>query len=320
MLNRQRRDLVRNSRGKTWQPLGSGVQDTLARPVRKGRRLRLMALFLILAAAALSAFLVEFGKPKRDSGQNLFNPAPILDHQACQLQAKLGEAAPEMVEIPEGEYDVTRLSLSPQVKGFLNAVGLARILVKKPYFMQSRATSQDEFAGYVAHVQSMPDGEEKNRLLVQIGIHWQGAPLRPSAQPTFFGRLFGREKVIPVESISQEAARGYAEWLSDRSGCQLYLPSREEWAAAVMFLHGDSFGGRGPPPRVEAVRRDLLRGVREWSRSPCPGGFYLTGGDEKTGGDVNRLGVEADRGLCMPAMVSIAGFRLVTKSNAATSR
>ncbi|MBF0424727.1 MAG: SUMF1/EgtB/PvdO family nonheme iron enzyme [Magnetococcales bacterium] len=279
----------------------------LEHPLRRERRRRrlLLALFLTLAfGLGVGGYLLN----RRNPGVIPTNPV-VAEQQACQLHDGKGAYAPEMVEVPDGEYDLSRLAPASRARIPLTATDLSRILVKKPFLIQLRAVSREAFARYVAHVRGLPEGEEKGRLLIRIGMHWQQSSDTAAANTIFPGSLFGNRQETPLQSISWEAAQGYAEWMSDRSGCSYHLPSREEWAAAVMYLHGGVPSGRPGVPAALAGRHDIPLATREWTRSACTGGYYLAGGEG------SRSGVGSDAGYCMPAMVSIAGFRLVLRRN-----
>ncbi|MBF0154008.1 MAG: SUMF1/EgtB/PvdO family nonheme iron enzyme [Magnetococcales bacterium] len=307
MLKKPTRGNGRRVSQKPLPPMERGHPDGAVRSGRRRRRL-LVLLFLTLFLGMGMARYLGNG---RDPGPPSAGQTPP-GAQACQLHDKEGSSAPEMIEIPDGEYNLARSSLAPHVQASLVAADLSRILVKKPYLIQVHAVSQEEFARYEAHVQALAEGEEKNRLLVQIGMHWKKVSTEVAEKPKLISALFGGKTRTPLQSISWEAAQGYAEWMGGRSGCPYHLPSREEWAAALMYLHGEL-----QPKRQDvagAGRYDLLLGVREWTRSPCAGGYFLAGGDAA------RTGEGMIAGQCMPAMVSIAGFRMVLKRNGVPDR
>ncbi|MEO5370086.1 MAG: SUMF1/EgtB/PvdO family nonheme iron enzyme [Magnetococcus sp. DMHC-1] len=285
----------------------------MAHPVRQGRRKRRLILLLFLAVF-LGIGLARYRGPERTPKETIPSRS-TADWQTCLTPGKGDQPKPEMIEIPDGEYNMGRLSPSSTIQTLLVAADLTRILVKKPYFIQKRTVTQEEFALYVATVKTLPDGEEKSRLMIQIGLHWQKPTSAPSDHSFLTGRLFGSKTETPLQTVSWEAAQGYAEWISNRSGCKFHLPSREEWAAALMYLHESPMQEEAGVPNADAVRHNLLRGVQEWTRSPCSGGYYLAGGDatRQTNDGTGGWG-------CMPAMVSIAGFRLVLKINAPTDR
>ncbi|MEO5339639.1 MAG: SUMF1/EgtB/PvdO family nonheme iron enzyme [Magnetococcus sp. MYC-9] len=167
---------------------------------------------------------------------------------------------------------------------------LDTIQVETAFLMQEQPVSQALFKEYAESIARMPTGEEKERLLSRLGQFWSR----------------GENTAPAVKGISLEAATDFSHWLSQQTGCSYEVPSREEWAAAVIHLYNSGSPLPKPSDSFDAnPLRSLLQGGGEWTRSPCPLGFYLVGGED--------WGVEAQdsQPSCMPALFSVAGFRVV---------
>ncbi|MBF0622190.1 MAG: SUMF1/EgtB/PvdO family nonheme iron enzyme [Magnetococcales bacterium] len=198
---------------------------------------------------------------------------------ACQPES-LRETQVELFMIPAGRYDLSGLDSASDPALFLQAHRLNYIDIDTPFVIQKDEVSSKQFKKYVDHVQSLPDSPDKNDLLMRIGLHWNRNDANSKS----------------VRGISWEAASDYATWLSELTGCAFALPSRLQWGATVIYSQGVAEDER--PEK-------LLRGVPEWSSSPCDNGYYLIGEDDWVAVSVTS------RETCMPAMISVAGFRLV---------
>ncbi|MBF0623931.1 MAG: SUMF1/EgtB/PvdO family nonheme iron enzyme [Magnetococcales bacterium] len=269
-------------------------------PQRRKHPLRILLLALLAGAGYGMWSLFRQSSPTVDG----VVPPALAAWRSCLVQEGKNDPWPELVEVPAAEYRLVKIAGGELLTPFLHSQGLSRILVRKAFLIQTREVSRMEFKRYVDAVDAMPGGEVKDQLKLQIGIHWNSEGTASPGGTSSGGRLEGGE-TQPVQGISQEAAQGYATWLSNRTGCKYRLPSREEWAAAVMhrFILAD------PPPKPgfpdHPLLHNLLLGIREWSRSQCPGGFHLLGAED---------GLESPpqgEAVCMPGMVSFSGFRVV---------
>ncbi|MBF0369209.1 MAG: SUMF1/EgtB/PvdO family nonheme iron enzyme [Magnetococcales bacterium] len=206
-----------------------------------------------------------------------------LPWKSCLLLDDDGSAYPDLTQIPAGELAISgdhANGLSP----YLKPHGLERVHTETPFLIQRHEVTREQFKRYVDFVGRLPDGSQKSERLLRIGRQWQGHDT-------------GSQN---VSGVSWEGAWDYTDWLSQQTGCEYRLPSREEWGAAVIHHFNDnpSMGRNTPLDR-------LLRGVREWSRSSCPSGYYLLGEDDWTAmPNVGQL-------VCMPQSLAVAGFRVV---------
>jgi len=151
----------------------------------------------------------------------------------------------------------------------------------------------------------------------------------------------------PVAGVPWWAAKGYADWLSKKTGCPLTLPTYNQWVAAtVSHANPDNavirdkqqFLGLKPQQRTDEGEiqasddifgiitneeteensggvLDLLGNLREWSidnrgQEECPDDsfHYILGEDYKTWRD-NIAGAP----LCEMGMSDMVGFRLVLR-------
>ncbi|MBF0628594.1 MAG: SUMF1/EgtB/PvdO family nonheme iron enzyme [Magnetococcales bacterium] len=212
---------------------------------------------------------------------------------ACLTQWPDGTLYPDLLPVPSGEY---RLHANAQeLKPFLAPHGLSRIQIKEPFLIEKHEVSLKAFRRYVAHVEQQTQGAERERLKAHIGLHWNKDEAENAA----------------VKGISWEGASDYTEWLGRQTGCAYGLPTREQWGAAALLLDGArETTSKAGILSAESLKR-LLWGVREWSATPCAGGYYLVGED-----DFVPL-PEVRSATCMPAMLSVAGFRVVIQAMAA---
>ncbi|KHD08958.1 hypothetical protein PN36_26070 [Candidatus Thiomargarita nelsonii] len=153
----------------------------------------------------------------------------------------------------------------------------------------------------------------------------------------------------PVAGVPWWAAKGYADWLSKKTGCPLTLPTYNQWiAATVSHANPDNavirdkqqFLGLKPQQRTDDGKKqasndlfqqllsdeteenaggvlDLLGNLREWSidnrgQEECPDDsfHYILGEDYKTWRD-NIAGAP----ICEMGMSDMVGFRLVLREN-----
>ncbi|MBF0159496.1 MAG: SUMF1/EgtB/PvdO family nonheme iron enzyme, partial [Magnetococcales bacterium] len=217
-------------------------------------------------------------------------PVPIGATQAVPWQKCLiktsAAARPQLMAIDKGDYGPKNLKKeagTTETALFLKAMALERVTIKEPFLIQTHEVTQTEFQEFVQAVQQWPDGPDKQEIQLHIGLASRWLQIDP-AQPQ-------------LRSVSWEAAQDYVLWLNRTTGCTYHLPSREQWAAAVMATHGKT--------AERATWHSLLRGVREWSITRCPGGYALLGEEESV--STSDIG----RSSCMPAMIPMAGFRVV---------
>ena len=124
---------------------------------------------------------------------------------------------------------------------------------------------------------------------------------------------------MPVASIPWEAADGYAKWLSEKTGCLLALPTRNQWKAAVIqYAKPEEANVRKrDKPKLQqrdeklAAVVDLLGNLREWSQEKCSeNNHYTLGEDYKT----FQKYIEG-KPICLSDKLDTIGFRLVLQEN-----
>ncbi|MEG3638528.1 SUMF1/EgtB/PvdO family nonheme iron enzyme [Magnetococcus sp. PR-3] len=301
-----------------------GVRPAMARRIQKeapakesrwgGMRLMVGSILFIVAMAAGLTLLRQDG-PKTTEQAQLPSPSPSADNRQGRPQAKAvviqkGPVShcgtPEwkfkrktMMVIPSGAHRITGVESSHEAVRVLKAQSLDSVNLESEVWMMPLEVSIQQFKRYVDYVQKMKDRAARQSKLDQIGLLWNRTD--PKAK---VGGVYARGENQPVRGVAHDTAAAYAQWMADQSGCRVRLPTREEWAAAVM----DRFNALAQvnnPAEDELRLESLLRGVREWSGSSCAMGYHLLGQDDWTG--VQHMGGT----VCMPASLSVAGFRLI---------
>nr|CRH04239.1 Conserved protein of unknown function [Candidatus Magnetococcus massalia] len=201
--------------------------------------------------------------------------------------------------LAKGHHTLLDKDAGHEASRVLNALKLNRTKLESGVWMAAGEVTIDQFRNYVDAVRAQPEGPAKDAELAQIGVLWDRTD--PKAKS---GGLYARAAIQPVRGVSHEAAMAFAAWYGEKNGCALRLPTREEWAAAVI----NRFNGWNSNDKDKTIKYQmdsLMRGVREWSLSSCSLGYYLLGQDDWTG--VQHVAAP----VCMPASLSVAGFRLV---------
>ncbi|MBF0358121.1 MAG: SUMF1/EgtB/PvdO family nonheme iron enzyme [Magnetococcales bacterium] len=210
-------------------------------------------------------------------------PVVPITWQSCLVEQDDGSTYPVMEEVPAGVYALP-VSL---VGGGPGQIVSAEIT--SPFLVQKEEVKLREFKKYADYVMDLPDSADKERLLVRLGVSWKKGDKGSSA----------------VNAVSWEGARDYAHWLGQRTGCSYDIPSYDEWLATVSFLQSRDKSELNGAIAPSGPLKNLLWGVREWSRTWCASGYYLLGRDDLT------TNSHEDSAVCMPPMFSVAGFRLV---------
>ncbi|ABK45606.1 hypothetical protein Mmc1_3116 [Magnetococcus marinus MC-1] len=205
----------------------------------------------------------------------------------------------EMMVIPAGAHRITGVESNHEAVRVLRAQSLDSVHLEQEVWMMPQEISIQQFKNYVDYVQKIKDPALRQSKLDQIGLLWNRTDPKAKVKG-----VYAQGENQPVRGIAHDTATAYAQWAAESSGCRVRLPTREEWAASVM----DRFNALAQvenPVQDEQRLESLLRGVREWSDSSCSMGYHLLGQDDWTG--VQHLGGT----VCMPASLSVAGFRLV---------
>ncbi len=207
--------------------------------------------------------------------------------QACLESQEGGVLYPSLIEIPAGNYNLP-MDASP-LTPFLQFYRKPHFVLEKSFLVQSREVDQEQFRRYADEVERLQDFNEKQRLRLRMGEHWGHSDVQDSL----------------VRHISWEGAMDYAQWFSKKTGCDYRLPYREEWAVAAIYLNSLGKSVIDGSIDAEGVVKSILFGTREWSQSPCPDGYHILGGDDWVATADDR------KEICMPAILAMAGFRLV---------
>ncbi|MGN7612267.1 formylglycine-generating enzyme family protein [Magnetococcales bacterium HHB-1] len=226
-------------------------------------------------------------------------PSPkIATVQAPQKQTKKTEVCqinldntpfPKMLMVPKGRYETPELSAFKDLLPFLRPHNLHTVTIKKHFFIQTQETTKAQFRHYVQSINQLSDQTLKNERRIRLGLHWHKE---------------GGENQA-VRGLSWEAVQDFIQWLNQKTRCHYKLPSREEWAAATIhFFQRYRTRSQAERPPKDLVRT-LLRGEREWTRSPCESGYHLVGEEEWIAAP--HIGKKT----CMSRMISIASFRLI---------
>ncbi|MBF0125908.1 MAG: SUMF1/EgtB/PvdO family nonheme iron enzyme [Magnetococcales bacterium] len=274
---------------RNFQRTQGAIRKPVSAPTREVKRRNPLIAYKKPLALGAGALLLAGGVGLLIT---LFKPTPAvtLPWQACLTKWPDGTLYPDLFPVPTGEYQLS--NIYQELKPFLAPHGLQKIAIKEPFLMEKREVSIKAFRRYVAFVDHMEQGAEKERLKSRIGLHWN----RDDSETT------------SVKGISWEAAWDYTDWLGQQTGCAYTLPSREQWGAAAILLNGAQKSTDLARYVNEESLKMLLWGAREWTSSACAGGYYLVGED-----DLVPL-PEVRSATCMPAMLSVAGFRVAIKA------
>lgn len=221
-------------------------------------------------------------------------PATNLPWQACLTKWQDGTQYPDLLPVSTGSYALS--AASQELKPFLAPHELEKIVIKDPFLIEKHEVSVKAFRRYVAFVEHLDPSQEKERLQSRIGLQWNKEDSDTS----------------PVKGVSWDVAWDYTDWLGQQTGCAYTLPSREQWGATVLLLDGAQNSSSKAKHLNEESLKTLIWGVREWTSSPCTGGYYLAGEDEFVPLP------EVRSATCMPAMLSVGGFRVAIKATAST--
>jgi formylglycine-generating enzyme required for sulfatase activity len=149
--------------------------------------------------------------------------------------------------------------------------------------MMSREVTIGEFSYYFEQLTQ----EQKENL----GENWRIDEI---------GRLF--PQTWPVSFLPWWAVSGYAAWMSDLTGYQLDLPTKQEWKAALWY--NNQLRKMSSTEKKEI--KNLLSGPWEWMKDTCPLGHIVMGVKGQT---TNLQWTDPSR--CDTTPVRALGFRLV---------
>lgn len=165
-----------------------------------------------------------------------------LEREAAQMDCTVEGAPGRWARVAPGQYELGKLRGGEEFRTKIVArvPELAnRVVVPKEYCIQTTRVSAREFGVYYDSL-----GEaDRARVVREMG------------DPAFL-----RDGNDAIKGISLEAARGYAAWLSKKTGRTYRLPSPAEWLAG--YLATASTDGAALASFLEYNRRD-------WSTATC---------------------------------------------------
>ncbi len=274
--------------GAVRKPIKEPPQQTADK--RESRRSTQKPLLLIgggvLILAGVSGWLFTSSKEQQ--------PIANIPWKSCLTKWQDGTLYPDLLPVPTGKYQLS--SKAQELKPFLVPHGLKKVTIDTPFLIEKHEVTIKAFRQYVNFIDQLDSSAEKERLQARIGLQWNKSDIETSS----------------VKGVSWEGAWDFADWLGQQTGCAYSLPSREQWGAAVILLNDSHDNSNKARILTDASLKSLLWGVREWSASPCTGGYYLLGED-----DLVPL-PEIRSATCMPAMLSVAGFRVAIKAATST--
>lgn len=203
----------------------------------------------------------------------------------------------EMVSVPKREYRIEKENshLTPYLH-FLNEG--ESITIDKLFCIQKGEVTVGEFQHYIKSL-NYP-------TMQQLGL------------TTWKKNHEGQSDDYPAFSISWEAAMGYIEWMNRHPSCKLQLPSRNQWAAAVIHYAESQSLQQGDTLQMVhktlAEPEYLLGNLREWSEDSCANGHFLLGEDYLTRAE--DIGKDAfSKNPCgrNDQALQTFGFRLITQ-------
>ncbi|MBF0429401.1 MAG: SUMF1/EgtB/PvdO family nonheme iron enzyme [Magnetococcales bacterium] len=284
-LNNNRNNFRRTS-GATRKP----VEESKPEGVKRRQWIEFKKPILIGGAMLVVMGAVAWFIHTSEKSPTLDTTTTSLPWQSCLTKWPDGTLYPDLLPVPTGEYLLP--SAAGELKSFLTPHGLNKIAIKAPFLIEKSEVTNKAFRQYVTFVDHLEAGVTKERLKSHIGLHWNK----------------DESETSPIKGLSWDAAWDYADWLGQRTGCAYTLPSREQWGATVLLLNDSQKSTKKEHLMANESLRQLLWGVREWTSSPCTGGYYLVGED-----DLVPL-PEVRSATCMPALLSVAGFRVAIKA------
>ncbi len=165
-----------------------------------------------------------------------------LERQAAQMDCTVEGAPGTWVRVAPGQYAPGKLQAGADFRTRIVArvpEVAGRIVVPQEYCIQSTRVSGRDFGIYL---ESLAEAD-RERLLKEFG------------DPALV-----RVGNAPISGISQDAARGYAAWLSKKTGRTYRLPTPAEWLAG--YLATASTDRTALASFLEYERRD-------WSTTVC---------------------------------------------------
>ncbi len=282
---------VRSRRNAAPSTAGSARRRLLIRGgLALSALLLLLALFIVLPmpdGSGIRQWWSQLGSYVQKQSKERANGQTCLPAEQ-QKQLSQQQMDFSLAPIPVGSYNLP--TPTSGLYPFMHFHHLETIVIDDPVAIQEQPVTRTLFKQYADFIENQPPGEEKERLLSHLGLSWnQGEAGSPA-----------------VKGVSLEAALDFSQWLSQKTGCVYEIPSREEWAAAI--IHGYNSGVPLPNPTDSfdsTPLKSLLQGGSEWTRSSCAVGNYLVG--EEDWGTESK----GSQPICMPGLFAVAGFRVV---------
>lgn len=188
----------------------------------------------------------------------------IIAQYCCQKVCTLEDHI-KMALVPKGTYILEQY---PYVRSYIIGVGKKKIVIKKDFFIQTGEVTVDEFKRFVN------SGWLSDEQLKRLGTSWKNGKDE-------YGKPYCND--CPVSNVPWLIAEQYAQWMSEQTGCQLLLPTKEQWAAAVMVYADNQTKQKRKLQRINTNKSEpdhLLFNREEWSRNSCGNGtIFILGRD-----------------------------------------
>jgi formylglycine-generating enzyme required for sulfatase activity len=190
-------------------------------------------------------------------------PAYIGPGKDVVLNLRAPDTVPEgMAYVPDGPFFAG---------GARSPIYRLHTRVLPAFFIRQKEVTVGE---YLAFWNSLDDPALKEACMSRICFE-AGQP--PQAGWDEQGRLLDDRLSLdyPVVGIAQEAATAYCNWLSDRLGCRVRLPSAAEWEKAARGVDGRTYpwGYDFLPEADLALCMDNPKGKEKYAFWAPPGSF-----------------------------------------------
>jgi hypothetical protein len=157
-----------------------------------------------------------------------------------------------MAPVPQNTY---YLDNYPNVLSYIRGIGKKKVIIEKSFMIQTGEVTVGEFRRFVE------SGWLKEKGIEILGTRWDKEPS---------GKAY--KKHFPVSNVPWLIAKQYAQWMSQQTACKLLLPTKEQWAAAVMAYADEQTKQKRRLQRINTKKQApdyLLFNRGEWSRSSC---------------------------------------------------